>query len=350
MRRSLILLPILAACRGTPSPEPSTAAAAPRSLAWSAGPVLPKGRDHHVTFIVPARGGGAVLHVAGGTDYKGVLKDSWRLALAADGTPSGAWVESAELPARRAGSGIATDGRYVALVGGQDSTLRKQVDTWVAPVQGDGSLGAWVPATPLPQPKFHHTVVLHRGWLYALGGLETNTSVDAGWRARFADGKVGAWEPLPSTPEPRSHHSAVVVGDTLFVIGGLNGNPAGKNVPLTSIIAATIARDGSLGAWRQAGALEPALATHATTAANGVLWTVGGVEENARFSRSVWRAESSGGLAATAWTRDTTGLAEPSSHVHQMPVFAGRLYRVGGGARRAVHGQTLMAPVVGSAN
>ena len=164
-------------------------------------------------------------------------------------------------------------------------------------------------------------------------------------RAPLVDGKVGAWVPLPATPEPRSHHSAVVVGDTLYLLGGLNGNPAGKNVPLTSVIAATIGRDGALGPWREAGQLTPAVATHASAVANGVVWTAGGVEENARFSRAVWRAESGRALPADAWARDTTGLPAASSHVHQMPVFAGTLYRVGGGSRRVVTGETLMAPV-----
>jgi hypothetical protein len=79
--------------------------------------------------------------------------------------------------------------------------------------------------------------------------------------------------------------------------------------------------------------------------AHGVVWTVGGVEDNARFSRSVWRAESGHALPAETWARDTLGLPAASSHVHQMPIFAGTMYRVGGGSRRVVTGETLMARV-----
>jgi hypothetical protein len=342
----------LAACSpgggsGAEAPAPALASAprAARVLAWTPGPVLPRGRDHHVTFIVPARDGSAQLHVAGGTDYRGVFNDVWRLPLARTGEPAGAWTEAGTLPARRAGQGVVTDGRHVVLVGGQDSTLRKVTDVWTAAVDADGNLGTWSVGPSLPSPRFHHAMVLHRGWIYALGGLERQTSVDTGYRAPFRDGVVGAWQPLPPTPEPRSHHSAFVVGDTLYLLGGLNGNPAGKNVPLGSIVAATIARDGSLGPWRATGQIAPTVATHASAVAHGVVWTVGGVEDNARFSRAVWRAEAGGALPAEAWARDSAGLAEASSHVHQMPVFAGRLFRVGGGSRRVVTGQTLMAPV-----
>jgi hypothetical protein len=336
---------IVAACATTPAADTPAPESVPRTLAWVEGPVLPKPRDHHVTWIVPVTGGGAMLYVAGGTDYRGVHNDVWRLALDARGEPVGVWTEAGTLPGRRAGQGVATDGRFVALVAGQDSTLRKRTEVWVASVRADGTLGEWATAAALPSPRFHHTLLLHRGWLYAIGGLEAQTSVDAGFRASFTDGSVGEWQPVPATPEPRSHHSAFVVGDTLYLAGGLNGNPAGKNVPLTSVIAATVARDGALSAWRDAGQLTPAVATHASTAAHGVVWTVGGVEENARFSRSVWRAEARRPLAAEAWARDTTGLPIASSHVHQMPVFAGKMYRVGGGSRRQVNGTTLIAPV-----
>lgn len=349
LRLALVAPIALVGCSaGRTGGDTSTAAprvTAPPALAWTAGPVLPRGRDHHATWIARAADGTASLYVAGGTDYRGVFDDVWRLGLSVRGEPTGEWAESGALPARRAGQGVATDGRIVVLAGGQDSTLRKVTDVWTATVQPDGSLGAWTSAPALPAPRFHHVLLHHAGWLYALGGLEAQTSVDLGFRAPIRDGVVGEWLPLPATPEPRSHHSAVVVGDTLYLLGGLNGNPAGRNVPLTSIIAATIARDGSLGPWREAGQLVPAVATHASTHAHGVVWTVGGVEENARFSRAVWRGATGGTLAAAAWSRDTTALPAASSHVHQMPVFAGRLFRVGGGARRVVTGQTLMAAV-----
>lgn len=336
-------LPIVAC-----APSPRAAApppAAPQALAWAAGPVLPVGRDHHATWIAPAADGTAQLYVAGGTDYRGVFGDVWRLPLSARGEPAGEWTAAGTLPDRRAGQGVATDGRFVVLAGGQDSTLRKVADVWTAAVLPAGELGAWSSAPPLPAPRFHHALLYHDGWLYALGGLEAKESVAAGFRAPFRGGVVGAWSALPPTPEPRSHHSAFVVGDTLYLLGGLNGNPAGKNTPLTSIIAATIGGDGALGPWRSAGEITPAVATHATAVAGGVVWTVGGVEENARFSRAVWRAAAGSAAAMSAWRRDSVALPEASSHVHQMPAFAGRIFRVGGGSRRVVTGQTLMARV-----
>lgn len=336
---------LLVGCAPSPRAEPPTPATAPLTLAWTPGPVLPAARDHHATWIVPAANGTAQLYVAGGTDYRGVFDDVWRLPLSTSGEPTGAWTRAGTLPAPRAGQGVATDGKTVVLAGGQDSTLRKVTDVWTARVLPTGELGPWTAAPALPAPRFHHALVHHRGWLYALGGLEAKESVSAGFRARLRDGGVGPWVALPATPEPRSHHSAFVVGDTLYLLGGLNGNPAGQNTPLTSIVAATIGRDGALGLWRETGQVTPAVATHATAVAGGVAWTAGGVEENARFSRSVWRTDAGSAQGLHAWSRDSTGLPEASSHVHQMPVFAGRIYRVGGGSRRVVSGQTLVARV-----
>lgn len=334
------LLPVTPAARGTlhlraPSLD---------SLAWRAGPALAAARDHHITFIT-SRGRTARLWVAGGNDYRRVLADVASAPIGRDGT-LGDWETAAPLPAARAGHAVVTGDRFVIVAGGQDSTLRKRAESWVASIGDDGRLGAWRESRALPAPRFHHAIVLHRGWLYLVGGLEERTSVAAVYRARVTDaGDVAAWERLADLPRPRSHHAAIVHRGAIYLVAGLDGNPAGENAPLADVLRAEIGRDGTLGAWRTVSKLPHAYATHASAVAGGALWLFGGVEDNARFVNVVLRAPIGRGGTVGPWSSVAPGLPAARSHVHQAPVHRGRVYSVGGSNRRVVTGDVHFAPL-----
>jgi len=328
---------VLLACAGTsPGPAPAPAEPAASTIEWRAGPAIPSPRDHHVTFLVPARAGGGWLHVAGGNDYRTVFRDAWRVRVEPDGRLSGSWEPAGELPARRAGSSVVTDGRTVVVVGGQDSSLAKRAEAWAARIGDDGSLGSWVAVPSLPAPRFHHAATLRAGWIYVTGGLEGRTSVDGVFRARLdRDGTVGPWEALAPMPRPRSHHGAFAHDGALWLVAGLDGNPAGENVPLADVIRARFLPDGRLGPWETVSTLPHAYGTHAAFAAGGSAWLVGGVEDNARFVDVVLRAPFEGAGLGT-WSATTPGLPKARSHVHQLPRYGAFVYSVSGSNRRQV--------------
>jgi hypothetical protein len=312
------------------------------SLTWHRGPVLETGRDHHATFVT-VRGGSARLWVAGGNDYRRVMSDVWSAKIERDGS-LGAWERGASLPMARAGHAVAVDERTVIIAGGQDSTLRKTTELWTARIESGGRLGAWTPSTPLPAPRFHHAMLAHDGWLYVVGGLEARESVPGVFRARLGrDGSVGAWEALPDLPRARSHHAMLLHDGALYLIGGLDGNPAGANAPLDDVLRAEVRGDGTLGEWREVSRLPHAYATHASAVFGGALWLFGGVEDNARFVNVVLRAPLARDGSVGDWAAVEPGLPAARSHVHQVPVFGGRAYSVGGSNRRVVTGDTYFA-------
>lgn len=334
MRRLALagLLPVLLL-----SPLPKPALVQEPSLTWHEGATLPVGRDHHITFVT-ASGSATRLWVAGGTDYRRVLRDVWSSELAADGAVR-EWREMGALPTARAGLSVASDGRNVVISGGQDSSMRKMPDVWVAAVMPDGTLGPWREAPPLLGPRFHHAMTYANGWIYVTGGLEGATSVASVMRARLdRDGRLGGWEALPNLPRPRSHHAMVVGDGALYVIGGLDGNPAGANTPLDDVLAAEIRPDGTLGSWREVSRLPHAYATHASVVAANAIWLFGGVEDNARVVDVVLRAPLGATGAVGEWSVVSPGLPAARSHVHQLPVVGARVYSVGGSNRRVVSG------------
>ncbi len=317
------------------------------ALAWHEGPALPVGRDHHITFVT-GDASHRTLWVAGGTDYRRVLQDTWAAELASDGSVR-QWREMGALPAARAGLGVASDGRTVVISGGQDSTMRKMTDVWTASVMPDGTLGPWRDAPPLRGARFHHAMVESNGWLYVTGGLEGRESVASVMRARLhRDGRLGEWEALPDLPRPRSHHAMVVRDGALYLVGGLDGNPAGENTPLDDVIAAEIRADGTLGPWREVSRLPHAYATHASVMADDALWLFGGVEDNARVVDVVLRAPFGSTGAIGDWSVVSPGLPAARSHVHQLPVVDGRVYSVGGSNRRVVSGAVVWTDLASS--
>ena len=329
----------------TPIPAPGASSVPPPELppdpgrveriAWRAGPPFPAPRDHHVTFVTSSAGGGGWVWVAGGTDYKTVFRDVWRMRLTPEGLPSAPWERAGELPEPRAGLSVTQTGAMVILTGGQDSTLTKRTEVWTAAIKADGVLGAWSVGPPLPSPRVHHASAFHEGYVFVIGGLEARTSVATVHRSKLGeDGVLGPWDSMPPMPRPRSHHAAVVHDGALWLVAGLDGNPAGENTPLSDVIRSPFGKDGALGPWTTVSTLPHAYGTHAAIEAGNALWLLGGVEDNARFVDVVLRAPFEGDKLG-AWEMKEP-LPNARSHVHQVPRFGGVVYSVGGSNRRVV--------------
>ena len=336
---------LLAGCATSSQSTTAHTLPAADSISWKTTVALPAGRDHHGTFIT-SRGSNAWLWVVGGNDYKRTMSVVWRAPINSDGEV-GAWTEGAKLPGPRAGMGVATSERLIVLSGGKDSAQRTTTDVFVARVNGDGQLGGWNPAGALPGPRFHHSTVLHGRHLYVVGGLEASVSVPAVLRGTLSgSGMIERWDSLGALPRPRSHNSIFIHDGAIYLVGGLDGNPAGANTPLADVIRAPVLPDGTLGQWAEVSIMPNAYGTHATAVHDGAVWLFGGVEDNARFVDVVLRAPITSGGALGAWTRVLPGLPAARSHVHQAPVYRGRVYSTAGSNRRVVTGDVQVGSFV----
>lgn len=75
---------------------------------------------------------------------------------------------------------------------------------------------------PVPDGRWGHTMVEHRGVLYMFGGSSPGHAYAGLWRLDTSVSPC-VWSPLGpegEKPPPRGGHSATVVGDTLYVFGG----------------------------------------------------------------------------------------------------------------------------------
>jgi len=106
------------------------------------------------------------------------------------------WIETSPLPMGLTGHQLVELSAYIYCVGGRSDDSQSAVDTvYYAPVNGDGSIGAWAAATSLPQELACHGAAVYDGRVYVWGGWTFGyPTVNTCYYAdQNPDGSLGAW-------------------------------------------------------------------------------------------------------------------------------------------------------------
>lgn len=305
-------------------------------VTWREGPPLGRVVDHHTTLVRPEDDGPA-LYVLGGieTDAQGgaarVYDAIDRAPLDADGMP-GPFAAHGRLPFPLGfhGQAIGPDRIWLtAGVRGGPGGPTGSAAIVTLPYTPDGALGeAVVCPEALPLGVVHPTAEWLADRLYVIGGTR-QAPVDSVWVAAIgADGCPGPFDAAPPLPGLRSHHASAVIDGRIFVIGGFGQG----QIPTPDVLASTHAADGTVDGWAPVGTLDPAPWTASAVVDGDHIWLIGGGEGNgitARFVDTVRRAPIVDGSPG-AFEPVATPLPIARSHVHQTPLFEGRLYSVGG--------------------
>jgi len=118
----------------------------------------------------------------------------------------------------------------IYVLGGLDATGAATSTVYEASLNADGSIpaasaGTWTTlATPLPQALFAHGAVIFHGRIYVAGGNDiSGAPVAKAYSAPInADGTLGAWTTLADLPDSRAYHQFVTMTGNLYVLGGTN--------------------------------------------------------------------------------------------------------------------------------
>jgi hypothetical protein len=171
------------------------------------------------------------------------------------------WATTASLPVPIKAHAAATANRFVYALGGGDATNTRQNAVYVAPILGDGTLGAWQPTTPLPAPRANLSAVTANGYLYALGG-DDNASAPYNdvWFAPLDPdkGSVGPWTATTMLPAPLRSLVAVADNEYVYVLGG-----SMATTETGQVLHSRFNADGTLGPWEFNLALPGPRARHA---------------------------------------------------------------------------------------
>lgn len=200
----------------------------------------------------------AYLYVIGGNDSSSTTSTVLYAKVALDGTV-GTWQTTSALPAPlHSASGIAFDG-YIYLVGGNDGTNKAVASTYRAPLQSDGTLGAWQALASLPQAVGYLSAGNFGPFFYVAGGdngttapslntasgTEANTVYVAQINIRDGSFSAAGWTALSALSKARSKHSLLVAGGALLVTSGVYSGAAGSSENMY----ASINPDGTVTSW-----------------------------------------------------------------------------------------------------
>jgi hypothetical protein len=166
----------------------------------------------------------------------------------------GTWKATTALPETLVGPAVAISNGFIYVAGGLKPGALVSGDVFSAPVNADGTLGAWTKSTnSLPMPVSFATAFAFGGNLYVLNG-DPNTSTDPNAQSlgiqnvEFApanNGVVGTWTSTNTTVKKREKQNTwVAFGQVIDAEGVYDGGPGS-----TELERSNVNSDGTLAAW-----------------------------------------------------------------------------------------------------
>ena len=207
-----------------------------------------------------------------------------------DANPTlGTWSSPGNLPEPNwAGAAMVTRNR-VFLLGGQNGPPAHISTIFTAPINADGTLGTWTTAGDLPSVLFLSSAIVTRNRVFLLGGDITSATISTIFTAPInADGTLGAWTTAGNLPSILNSSSAIVTRNRVFLLGGNNGSAV-----ISTIFTAPINADGTLGAWTTAGNLPSGLWGSVSIVTRNRVFLISGRNESVHIS-TIFTATLSG--------------------------------------------------------
>ncbi|MFW6192223.1 MAG: hypothetical protein ACOC83_01950, partial [Gemmatimonadota bacterium] len=202
------------------------------------------------------------------------------------------WSETEALPVALSGHDavhlstgeIGSTTEFVHVTGGASDDDAPRTDVRFSEIDPDATLVGWNEAADLPAPRAFHASVAATpfnsrvdgdGWLYVLGGIESDGGdpVRTVFRAPLqTDGSLGAWEETAALPEALHSPGAVIFRSNVYVAGGAGPG----DDPSGSVYRAPVDSLGELGDWTELAALPDGRAYHDFTVIGNCLHVFAG--------------------------------------------------------------------------
>jgi N-acetylneuraminic acid mutarotase len=255
----------------------------------------------------------------------------------------GDWVPTTSFgTARYNHTAVAQDG-HLYIIGGRDNASFFR-DVQVAPLNGDGTVGAWVPTSSFTTERGMHTSTAYNGNIYIIGGMAGGTTVlgDVQTARANPDGTLGPWMQGTALPAGRYSHASAAYGGQLYVVAGYTPLPGGNGTVLRDAWMAPLTADGALGQWTPANGLATARYSHSAVAASGNLIVTGGLAAGPTRFGDVQVAPLEQNGAVSSWNTTTPFPVPRRSHGS---IAAGGFFYVIGGLNGAYLADVSSAPV-----
>ena len=185
--------------------------------AWTTDTPLPDTVGESQAIVTKDR-----VYLLGGHTNSGFTSAVYTAPISADGT-LGAWTTDTPLPGTVAYSqAVVTKDRVYLLGSASSSTV------YTAPISADGTLGAWTTGTPLPTTVHNSHAIVTKDRVYLLGGVINSVLSSTVYTAPInADGTLGAWTTGTSLPGGVQQSQAIVTSSKVYTLGNVAGGGNG---------------------------------------------------------------------------------------------------------------------------
>lgn len=195
----------------------------------------------HATVIYNGK-----LYRIGGQNASGnILKTVSFATINKDGT-IGNWRSTTPLPEARhfpAGPHVVVYNNRIYVIGGNRPSPSK-IETktvWYAPINLNGTLGNWETGTSLPDTSQGHSTVVWNGRIYVMGGWTGGWLQDNVYYTEInPDGSIGSWVPTTPLPQPLRWGQAVVYHGIIYIMGGWNWGGTQKMFTMHPLMLAEV--------------------------------------------------------------------------------------------------------------
>lgn len=191
------------------------------------------------------------------------------------------WIAGTPLPGTFSHSQAIVTKNRVYLLGGWNGTAYTTT-VYTAPINSDGTIGAWTTSTSLPGVLTHSEAIVTKNRVYLLGGYNGTAYVSTVYTAPInADGTLGTWLAATSLPGVLAGSQAIITKNRVYLLGGING----INSYTGNVYTAPINEDGTIGTWTTASALPATLhVSQAIVTKNRVYMLAGSINATTRTS------------------------------------------------------------------
>jgi len=285
---------------------------------WTTGTALPGALAESQAIVTKNR-----VYLLGGVNNVGAYASTvYTAPINSDGT-LGAWTTGTSLPGNAGmAQAVVTKNRVyllgIALNGNASTT------TYTAPINTDGTLGAWTTGPVLPGALSYTQAVVTKNRVYLMGGTDSIGYTSVVYTAPInTDGTLGTWSTGTSIPATAAYAQAVVTKNRVYLIGGYNGG----GIYSSAVYTAPINSDGTLGTWTTSVALPNTVSGSHVVVTTNRIYLLGGVV-NGTNSSTVHTAPINVDGTLGAWS---TGTALPANVRHsQVIATSSKIYLLGG--------------------
>jgi N-acetylneuraminic acid mutarotase len=326
LKRSSLLLGLALAVPFLLAPS-VLAAAAGNTEPWSTSTnALPVGTTNNTSVTY-----NGYVYVIGGYTNGGISDTTYYAQLNSDGTV-GTWNTSPSvLPQAVATATSVVYNGYVYVIGGRNTNNYTNT-VYYAKLNSDGTVGTWnTSASTLPQVDATATSVTYNGYVYVMGGyaggIGGHYDLDAVYYAKLnSDGTVGTWNTSPSVL-PQAAHYATAISDNgyAYVMGGSTFS----GTALDAVYYAKLNSDGTVGTWNTSPSVLPQATDSATAVLNDdYVYIMGGENSSGRTNAIYYAKLNSDGTVGT-WNTNTNNLPQGAPGANAV-AYNGYLYVLGG--------------------